>query len=251
LHVAMSLRRTTVCLSALMAGPLAVPAAAEVVWSDYDAVVSLAVPWRFQAGDDLAWARPDYDDSGWRTIAIPAGSDRRYFVGVRTPPEMPRGTYSLEASFSRGQRLTPVADRLGPGIAKVPGTSATSTGTGARATGGVGPPLSERGLDRRGRRPAPREGRRRQARRGDQPAGAVAETPGRAARRRAALSRGGADPARVAGWGERTGGRNAPALELGRRLRVDGTRLGAGADRRCRHSARPPRRSRSASPATG
>lgn len=31
----------------------------------------LAKYWRFQLGDDLAWAHPDFDDSGWQTVGLP------------------------------------------------------------------------------------------------------------------------------------------------------------------------------------
>ena len=41
-----------------------------------NAVVVLAGPWKFHPGDDAAWANPDFDDTGWGTIALtpPEGS---------------------------------------------------------------------------------------------------------------------------------------------------------------------------------
>lgn len=33
-----------------------------------DAAVELSGPWRFHTGDDMAWARPDFNDSGWDTM---------------------------------------------------------------------------------------------------------------------------------------------------------------------------------------
>ncbi len=59
---------------------VAAPAAAArlaVELLEADRPVSLAVAWKFRAGDDPAWADPGYDDSDWRQIRIPAGSRRR------------------------------------------------------------------------------------------------------------------------------------------------------------------------------
>ena len=41
-----------------------------------NATVALNGPWKFQPGDDMAWAQPDYDDSAWDKIdlTIPTGS---------------------------------------------------------------------------------------------------------------------------------------------------------------------------------
>ena len=41
-----------------------------------DATVELSGPWKFHVGDDLSWAREDFDDSSWGTIDVtpPAGS---------------------------------------------------------------------------------------------------------------------------------------------------------------------------------
>src|SRR5215813_14419362 len=35
-------------------------------------LVLLNGPWRFAAGDDLEYARPEYDDSGWETMDLSA-----------------------------------------------------------------------------------------------------------------------------------------------------------------------------------
>ncbi len=43
---------------------------------DLDRPVSLAVAWRFQPGDDMRWAGPDFDDSDWREVRIPTGFGR-------------------------------------------------------------------------------------------------------------------------------------------------------------------------------
>src|ERR1700753_43684 len=41
-----------------------------------DGTVELSGLWKFHVGDDMAWARPDFDDSSWGTIDLtpPAGS---------------------------------------------------------------------------------------------------------------------------------------------------------------------------------
>jgi hypothetical protein len=36
--------------------------------------VELAGPWKFHIGDDPAWARPDFDDSGWEDVDLTPGS---------------------------------------------------------------------------------------------------------------------------------------------------------------------------------
>jgi class 3 adenylate cyclase len=36
-----------------------------------DGRIALAGPWRFAIGDDVAWAAPGFDDSGWSTIRVP------------------------------------------------------------------------------------------------------------------------------------------------------------------------------------
>jgi hypothetical protein len=42
--------------------------------------VTLDGPWKFQTGDDMAWAQPDYDDSSWNTmdLTVPARSHDPY-----------------------------------------------------------------------------------------------------------------------------------------------------------------------------
>src|SRR5437868_15398678 len=35
-----------------------------------DPVVDLEGPWRFHAGDDVHWAEPGFDDSGWESVDL-------------------------------------------------------------------------------------------------------------------------------------------------------------------------------------
>ncbi len=62
-------------LFALMTLPLAAAASAAPSLEALppDCAVSLAAPWKFQAGDDSAWAGPGFDDSGWDQHPVPTG----------------------------------------------------------------------------------------------------------------------------------------------------------------------------------
>ncbi len=42
----------------------------------------LAGAWKFQPGDDLAWAEPDFDDSGWAEIQVPGSWGRQGYADV-------------------------------------------------------------------------------------------------------------------------------------------------------------------------
>ena len=63
----------TIFLSALGSAPPA-PAQQQVLLGN--SVVELTGPWKFHIGDNLAWASPSFDDSGWDTMDLtpPAGS---------------------------------------------------------------------------------------------------------------------------------------------------------------------------------
>ena len=39
-----------------------------------ESTVELAGPWKFQVGDDPAWAQPDFDDSKWEDVDLTPGS---------------------------------------------------------------------------------------------------------------------------------------------------------------------------------
>ena len=45
-------------------------------------VQPLAVEWRFQPGDDPAWARPDFDDRAWPVLRVPGSWRRQGFEDV-------------------------------------------------------------------------------------------------------------------------------------------------------------------------
>ena len=43
----------------------------------------LTGPWKFHTGDDMAWAQPDFDDSGWKSIDLtkPVGWTKQGYPG--------------------------------------------------------------------------------------------------------------------------------------------------------------------------
>ncbi len=57
------------CLGFLLAlGPIY---GSSAIVSEPDQAVSLSGIWRFQPGDDLAWAQPDFDDRRWAEVTVP------------------------------------------------------------------------------------------------------------------------------------------------------------------------------------
>lgn len=40
-------------------------------------IADLNGSWRFQTGDDLAWAQPDFDDSSWQSITVPSPWEKK------------------------------------------------------------------------------------------------------------------------------------------------------------------------------
>jgi signal transduction histidine kinase/CheY-like chemotaxis protein len=61
--------------------PPAVPSLREPLRS-LEAPQRLAFPWKFQPGDDLAWAAPSFEDSAWPWIEVPVPWGRQGFPGV-------------------------------------------------------------------------------------------------------------------------------------------------------------------------
>ncbi len=160
--------RTAACALLLLL-PLAPAAAAPpvledrlaVTWDDRGEIVSLAVPWKLRLGDELDWARPDFDDSLWREIQVPAGSERHeayaeiawYRLTVQVgpaggPPGEARS--GLHPPGGRGEDL-----RLGVTIGKV--ESAYELWAGGVRIGGAGrlPPEPRTDYDRHGVYPIP------------------------------------------------------------------------------------------------
>jgi signal transduction histidine kinase len=82
---------------------LAVPAAADVPVVALDPPVDLAGPWRFQTGDDLARARPDFADGAWPEIRVPQPWGRQGYQG-----------YSGVAWYRLHVRLSPLVAARAP-----------------------------------------------------------------------------------------------------------------------------------------
>ena len=103
------------------------------------APMDLAGPWRFQAGDDPAWAAPGFDDAAWATVAVPTGWGRE-------SPQASLAWYRLRV------KVDPALVRTPPGLAvlieKV--DSAYEIYAGGLLLGGVGalPPEPRMDYDR-------------------------------------------------------------------------------------------------------
>lgn len=105
--------------------------------------ISLSGKWRFQWGDDLAWAQPRYDDSDWQQVEIPL---RQAKTVVPDSPEFSwyRLTLHFEPTALSGMEKR---ETLAVQIGKV--LSAYELYAGGELLGGVGklPPLSEANYD--------------------------------------------------------------------------------------------------------
>jgi signal transduction histidine kinase/HPt (histidine-containing phosphotransfer) domain-containing protein len=103
-------------------------------------VQSLAGTWKMRHGDDLAWAEPGLDDSGWDSATVPLGWGRRR--GPVHPFTWYRRTLRIDL------RDPEAVGRLGATIGKVDG--AYELYAGGRRLGGVGqlPPHSLYAYDR-------------------------------------------------------------------------------------------------------
>jgi signal transduction histidine kinase/DNA-binding response OmpR family regulator len=137
-------RRTTWALLLALAAAAPAAAAPPLIWSDPERIVSLAGPWKFRVGDDLAWASPAYDDGLWREIRVPAGSERHDAVGEIA-------WYRLTVRLEPAAGATPeerTGLRLGVTIGKV--ESAYQIWAGGLRLGGVGrlPPNPRMDYDR-------------------------------------------------------------------------------------------------------
>jgi signal transduction histidine kinase/CheY-like chemotaxis protein len=127
-------------------------ALASAAWAHADgpgaavSIVSLHGPWKFRAGDDPAWSRPDLDETGWADIEVPTGWGP---VGYTGPP----------APFVWYRRTVHVTspDRSGLGLALGAVDSAYELYLGGRRVGGVGalPPQARIDYDRRAVYPVP------------------------------------------------------------------------------------------------
>ncbi len=99
---------------------------------------SLVGQWRFQPGDDSAWAAPDHDDAGWASIQVPKSWGRQGFADV----------YGMAWYRTRVRVPWPSTDPLGLALGKI--DSAYEVYVGGRRLGGVGrlPPTPAMEYDR-------------------------------------------------------------------------------------------------------
>jgi len=106
-----------------------------------EAPVSLAGTWRYRVGDDIAWARADFDDSAWATIRVPSGWGPRGYEGPRAPFIWYRLDLELAA-------LPPGPGRLAVALGSV--DSAYEVYASGERLGGVGalPPAATPDYDR-------------------------------------------------------------------------------------------------------
>ncbi len=133
----LSVLRTKIHLAGLALLVAVSPAAAggtAVELIDPERAVSLAADWKFRAGDDPAWADPEYDDSGWSDVRVPSGprsdvraelSWYRLEIQLRSPDVAPEGGDWVRANL-----------RLGLTLGKI--DSAYEVFAGGRRLGGVG-----------------------------------------------------------------------------------------------------------------
>jgi signal transduction histidine kinase len=143
-------------LVGMLAPALAADASGPVpVLKDPQGVVSLAGEWRTRVGDRPAWAAPDFDDSGWTEIHVPAGRNRSDVEGEiawyrRTVRVAPRHLEDRPLSLAERAGL-----RLGVTLGKV--DSAYELYAGGYLLGGVGslPPGPRMDYDRHRTYPIP------------------------------------------------------------------------------------------------
>ena len=87
---------------------------------------TLAGPWKFQPGDDLAWAAPDADDRAWTTLQVPKSWGRQGFHEV----------YGLAWYRTRVEVPWPSTEPIALALGKI--DSAYEVYVGGRRLGGVG-----------------------------------------------------------------------------------------------------------------
>jgi len=114
-----------------------------LVVESLDEPMSLAGTWRFQIGDDPAWADPAYDDSGWAELQVPGGWGSQGYAahsGV--------AWYRLDVDLSRTLSKGRADLNLGVQLGEV--TSSYALYAGGDRLGGVGalPPMPRMEYDR-------------------------------------------------------------------------------------------------------
>ncbi|MCZ6828176.1 MAG: GGDEF domain-containing protein, partial [Gammaproteobacteria bacterium] len=124
----------------------------EFTIENLDRPLPIAGAWRFQIGDNMAWADPGYDDLGWPSVLVPR--DLRV-QGYEDYTGMAWYRFSLKFDLDNEQ-LRPDLDHLGITLGKI--HSAYELYAGGVLLGGVGklPPNPEMVYDRYHTFPIPR-----------------------------------------------------------------------------------------------
>lgn len=130
-----SLRVRLACIAALIVAGAAAPARADVLPIPPGVeTTSLAGMWKFQPGDDPAWAEPDFDDSSWDDVEVPGLLQTQGYPGFddigwyRITLRLPRARGDLALSlgpilvgyeiYVNGHLLGSVPDDFRRGVAR-------------------------------------------------------------------------------------------------------------------------------------
>ncbi|PWD98044.1 beta galactosidase jelly roll domain-containing protein [Marinilabilia rubra] len=80
-----------------------------VAASDIESIVRLTGYWKFNIGDDMAWAEKDFDDSQWDRLYAPGSWEDQGYVGYngyawyRNRVEIPAGRYTDQLTLNLGR----------------------------------------------------------------------------------------------------------------------------------------------------
>jgi diguanylate cyclase (GGDEF)-like protein len=132
--------------------PAAGALAEEFLIESLESPQSIAGAWRFQVGDNMAWAEPGYDDLGWPEVLVPKDLGAQGYADYTG-----MAWYRFSVKFvPDDEQLRPDLDHLGVNIGKV--HSAYELYAGGILLGGVGklPPNPEMLFDRYRTFPIPR-----------------------------------------------------------------------------------------------
>ncbi len=138
------------CLPLITAFLLLLSLPSDVVASTYkidnlDAPIDISGAWRFRAGDDMAWADPDYSDSPWPSLMVPRDWRKQGYGDYYG-----FGWYRIKLKFDLSNTaMRHDRERLGIRLGKI--RSAYEIYAGGQLIGGVGslPPEPEIVYDRK------------------------------------------------------------------------------------------------------
>ncbi len=136
---------TALVTALLFSLPLASPSrAGDFHIQSLDELVDISGAWRFQAGDDMAWASPDYNDNPWPSLMVPRDWRKQGYGDLYG-----YGWYRLKLRFDlKNEALVSRLGRLALRLGKI--QSAYEVYAGGQLLGKVGafPPRHEVVYDR-------------------------------------------------------------------------------------------------------